>query len=1182
MRSVLLLLLCFNISSSLAADAVHSVPIFVLHSYNQEYPWTKGQQQGFVETLNSNSSRTYSIETEYLDTKRTDYSPAYAAMMAKFLREKYKGYQPAAIYVTDDNALLFALSYLSHIFPDVPVFFSGINNYDIKPKLDPAHVTGVFEKKDIVPNLHLMDLIDPTVREIVAVGDASTTDRAITSELRKEMTHYPDIHVSYLSSNLIDDLVRDLKGRKERFLFLTTLGSVKDREGHNLPLSQTISAIVNAGHFVVFSMEDAYLYPGVLGGFVTSGPLQGQYAARLLLRYLDGTPVSDLAPIETSPNEYILDETELKKAGLSPPKDLKGKVTLIHTIPSHYEANRTIILGALYGLTGLLFASLAILLFFVLRKNREIALVSQKNAEAKQGLDRAQRISHTGSWTYDMLGRYVWSDEMYRIYGVSSKSFIPDSESVSKLIYPDDQPAMRAWIEECISGQQPAALEFRCVWPDGSIHYIHGEVEKILDANGKPDHLSGISRDITERKKSEELELQLGNLLKASFNEIYIIDAHDLHFIQVSDDAQKNLGYSPSELKQLTPADIKPSATLESVAQLFAPLLRGEKTHLFYESIHLRKDGTTYPAEMRVQLTGKDRSLLMAIGLDISERKMAENKLRIASIAFDSQESIVITDANAVILQVNKAFSEDTGYSAAEVVGQTMDMFKSGRHDDAFYAAMWESINRTGSWRGEIWDRRKDGEIRPKYLTITAVKGNDGIITNFVGAHSDISARKISEEQIKILAFYDPLTHLPNRRLLMDRLHQALVSGARTGRKGALLFLDLDNFKILNDTLGHEFGDLLLQQVAQRLQSCVRDGDTVARLGGDEFVVALENLSEHVLEAATQTEMIAEKVLTSLRRPYQLNMHMYICTASVGAVIFNDQRASIEELMKHADIAMYQAKKDGRNAARFFDPKMQEAINVHAAIESDLRRAVEGNQFNLYYQIQVDEMHRPTGAEALIRWTHPERGLIPPQQFIPLAEETGLILPIGHWVMEAACAQLKSWQQDAFSRDLTISVNVSAKQFRRADFVMQVKALVQQYSINPMLLKLELTESLLLDDIEETIAVMSALNEIGVKFSLDDFGTGYSSLQYLKRLPLNQLKIDQSFVRDIATDESDKAIVKTIIAIARSLNLDVIAEGVETEIQRRYLMSNGCIHFQGYLFGKPMPIAKFEELLKQC
>jgi diguanylate cyclase (GGDEF)-like protein/PAS domain S-box-containing protein len=919
----------------------------------------------------------------------------------------------------------------------------------------------------------------------------------------------------------------------------------------------------------------------VLGGFVTSGPLQGQYAARLLLRYLDGTPVSDIAPIETSPNEYILDEVELKRAGLSLPKDLKGKVELIHPIPSYYETNRTIILGALYGLASLLFASLAILLFFVLRKNREIALVSQKNAEAKQGLDRAQSIAHTGSWTYDMLDNLTWSDEMYRIYRVSPKTFSPNGENFINLIYPDDQPAVRVWIEECFSGQQPAALEYRCVWPDGSIHYIHGEVEQIFDTNGKLAHLSGIARDITERKKSEELEQQLGNLLKASFNEIYIIDAKDFHFIQVSDDAQKNLGYSLSELKQFTPADIKPSATLESVAQLFAPLLRGEMTHLFYESIHLRKDGTTYPAEMRVQLTGKDQSLLMAIGLDISERKMSENKLRIASIAFDSQESIVITDANTVVLQVNKAFSEDTGYSPAEVVGKTMDMFKSGRHDDAFYAAMWESINRTGSWQGEIWDRNKNGEISPKLLTITAVKDSDGTITNYVGAHSDITERKISEEQINNLAFYDPLTNLPNRRLLMDRLHQALISSARTGRKGALLFLDLDNFKILNDTLGHEFGDLLLQQVAQRLQSCVRDGDTVARLGGDEFVVALENLSEVVLDTATQTETIAEKILTSLRQPYQLNTQIYNSTASVGAVIFNNQRSSVEELMKHADIAMYQAKKDGRNTVRFFDPKMQEAINVHATIESELHKAIDDNQFTLYYQVQMDNSFHPIGAETLIRWMHPERGLVSPLQFIPLAEETGLIIPIGLWVLETACAQLKSWQQDTSSCNLTLAVNVSARQFRQVDFVPQVRALVQRYSINPMLLKLELTESLLLDDMEETISIMNTLNEIGIKFSLDDFGTGYSSLQYLKRLPLNQLKIDQSFVRDIATDDSDKAIVKTIIAIAHSLNLDVIAEGVETEEQHKFLLNSGCRHFQGYLLGKPVPIEQFDTMLRK-
>jgi len=565
----------------------------------------------------------------------------------------------------------------------------------------------------------------------------------------------------------------------------------------------------------------------------------------------------------------------------------------------------------------------------------------------------------------------------------------------------------------------------------------------------------------------------------------------------------------------------------------------------------------------------------------IDAQQLSIEQLRIDATAFESHEGTMVTDAKGVILRVNQAFTNDTGYTAEEAVGQTARILKSGRHDAEFYKRMWESINRTGTWQGEIWDRRKNGEIYPKWLTITAVKDNDGVVTHYVGIHVDITERKAAENEIQLLAYYDLLTRLPNRRLLMDRLQQAIASGARTGRKGALLLIDLDNFKTLNDTLGHQVGDQLLQQIAQRLEACVRDGDTVARLGGDEFVVILENLSEHALDAASQIETVGEKILTSLRQPYQFATHKYESTASIGATLFNDKPQATNELLKQADIAMYQAKKAGRNALRFFDTKMQASITARVSLESELRKALEDRQFLLHYQIQVDSSHRPIGAEALIRWPHPERGMVPPAEFIPLSEETGLILPIGLWVLNTACAQLKIWELDAQTRDLVMAVNVSSKQFRQADFVAQVNAAIQRHAINPMRLELELTESLLLDDIEDTIATMNILSEIGVQFSLDDFGTGYSSLQYLKRLPLDQIKIDKSFVRDIATDMSDKAIVRTIVAMAKSLDISVIAEGVETEKQRQLLLKIGCAHFQGYLFGKPVPIAQFEALLKQ-
>jgi diguanylate cyclase (GGDEF)-like protein len=438
-----------------------------------------------------------------------------------------------------------------------------------------------------------------------------------------------------------------------------------------------------------------------------------------------------------------------------------------------------------------------------------------------------------------------------------------------------------------------------------------------------------------------------------------------------------------------------------------------------------------------------------------------------------------------------------------------------------------------------------------------------------------------AENEIKQLSFYDPLTGLPNRRLLLDRLHQAFAFSTRSGREGALLLINLDNFKGINDASGHDIGDLLLRQTAHRLESCMRKSDTVARVGGDEFVIMLEDLSEQSIEAAAQAEAVGNKIVATLSQPYHLATHEYHSTSCIGVTMFSDHRQSQEELLKRADIAMYQAKKAGRNNLRFFDPKTQDIINTRAALESELRKALANREFQLYYQIQVDDSHRPLGAEALIRWLHPERGLVSPAQFIPLAEETGLILPIGQWVLETACTQIKAWEQDALTRDLVLAVNVSAKQFYQADFVTQVKAVVQRHDINPSLLKLELTESMLLGNIEDTIAGMNTLKEIGVQFSLDDFGTGYSSLQYLKRLPFDQLKIDYSFVRNLAADSRDKAIVRTIIVLAQSLNMDVIAEGVETENQRQLLMVMGCTHYQGYLFGKPVPIEQFEELRTQ-
>ena len=563
---------------------------------------------------------------------------------------------------------------------------------------------------------------------------------------------------------------------------------------------------------------------------------------------------------------------------------------------------------------------------------------------------------------------------------------------------------------------------------------------------------------------------------------------------------------------------------------------------------------------------------------DITERQQSEQALRIAAIAFEAQQGIAITNSHRVILRVNQAFTTVTGFSAEEAVGQNTRIMKSGRHNSDFYTAMSQALESEGTWAGEIWNRRKNGELYPAWLSIGAVKDGAGLTTHYVAIFNDVTERVNALAQIDTLAFYDPLTLLPNRRLLLDRLDQALLGSTRRAGNNALLFVDLDNFKILNDTLGHGQGDMLLVQVAQRLKTCVREGDTVARLGSDEFLVMLENLSEDDIEAATEAETVGKSVLEGFKQAFSLELGPHHSTPSIGITLFGGQTLeSNEQPLKRAELAMFQAKEHGRNTLRFFDHKMEAAVNARVSMEAGLRDAIGKDQFLLHYQAQVTGKGWIKGVEALLRWQNPKRGMVSPAEFIPLAEETGLILPIGRWVLETACKQLVQWTDQPLMAHLTIAVNVSAKQFHQSDFVDQVLSTLALSGANPTRLKLELTESMLVDNVEDLIVKMNTLKARGVGFSLDDFGTGYSSLSYLKRLPLDQLKIDQGFVRDILIDANDAAIAKMVVALADTLGLSVMAEGVETEAQRLLLATLGCHSYQGYLFSRPLPIQEFEE-----
>jgi diguanylate cyclase (GGDEF)-like protein/PAS domain S-box-containing protein len=574
-------------------------------------------------------------------------------------------------------------------------------------------------------------------------------------------------------------------------------------------------------------------------------------------------------------------------------------------------------------------------------------------------------------------------------------------------------------------------------------------------------------------------------------------------------------------------------------------------------------------------------SASMALELQDQTRRIEANtsELRVAATAFETQEAIMVTNEKREILRVNQAFTRITGYTAEDAKGKNPVMLKSERHDDQFYRDIWDTVARDKYWQGEVWNRRKNGEVYPEWCTITAVTNAEGQVTNYIGAFSDISRNKHDEEEIHNLAFYDPLTKLPNRRLMLERLSYMLNNSMRQNHHGAILFIDIDNFKTLNNTKGHDLGDLMLVEVAKRLKACVRIDDTVARLGGDEFVAILEGLGAEHAQAVAQVETVVRKILIALNQPYFLRDHEYHSSASVGINLFCDKKFALDELLKHADTAMYQAKASGRNNFCFFDPEMQAIMEARAVLENELRHALPQRQFKLYYQMQVDRSGRLAGAEVLLRWQHPEKGLISPAQFIPIAEETGLILPIGTWVLETACAQIKSWENDSRTNRLCLSINVSVRQFYQPDFVEQARRIILESGIKPAMLKFELTEGLVLNNISDSIIKMKALEEIGVHFSMDDFGTGYSSLAYLTQLPLSQVKIDQTFVQNIFNKSTDAVIVQAIIGMAGNLGMEVVAEGVETEAQHDFLKRHGCNVFQGNLFSKPVPVAEFDAMV---
>ncbi|KFB77262.1 EAL domain-containing protein [Candidatus Accumulibacter cognatus] len=701
----------------------------------------------------------------------------------------------------------------------------------------------------------------------------------------------------------------------------------------------------------------------------------------------------------------------------------------------------------------------------------------------------------------------------------------------------------------------------------------------VHNAAGETPIIAVVLADVSEHRQAEQVSRLLLQAVEYSPVAI-VITSRNGEIEYVNPSFTQMTGFSRSEAIGQNTRFLKSGETPpETYQQLWQTLLEGKVWNGILHN--RRKNGELFWEQTSISPVFGDHGEVthyLAVKEDISDRHVTETRLRLLAGVFEhSAEAIMVNDRDNRILEVNKAFCRLTGYAADEVRGENPRRLSSGLSPPETYRAMWQSINRTGHWQGEIWDRRKDGSVYPKWLSISTICGSDGNIEHYIGSFVDISERKAAEERISHLAHFDTLTDLPNRSNLQGRLEQALAAARRDSqhRPLAVMFLDLDRFKNINDTLGHHVGDSLLLEVSKRLMASVRESDVVARLGGDEFVVVLTGAD------AIAAERVASKILTTLSQPYHLEGQRLHTTSSIGIAVFPGDGESVDILMRNADAAMYHAKSAGRNNMQFFTASMNQAASDRRQLEEDLHMALQKNQFILHYQPQVDELRRIVAAEALLRWQHPEHGLVPPNRFIPLAEDTGLIVPIGHWVLETACAQLRAWSVEARTRDLQLAVNVSARQFRQADFVEQLRKVIEYSGADPLRLKLELTESLVLDNVADTIAKMDVIKQLGVSFSMDDFGTGYSSLSYLTRLPLDQLKIDRAFVNRLPDNQSDAVIAQTIVTMGSSLGLKVLAEGVENEAQRQFLEDHGCHGYQGFLFSRPLPVDAFEQLLNQ-
>ncbi len=814
-------------------------------------------------------------------------------------------------------------------------------------------------------------------------------------------------------------------------------------------------------------------------------------------------------------------------------------------------------------------------------ENDDIKTALQKLKARENSLKKVEEVSGMGSWEVDLIThKSIWSDQSYRNYGYEPGEVEPTFELFFSHVIPEDLPMVQQKVKEGIESGNVTHITCRLKKETGEIaHFsIHGQT--IYDADGKPIKLVGSTLDITTEVKLQQQAQELSNILERSSNEIYIVHLETLNYLYVNQGASRALGYTSEELLTMNVREINPYLHEEEIHKLHTQLL--ETQHILNQTTHRRKDGSMYHVQSYIHVIEyKGEKAFVIFDMDIThEVELTLEYKKQAKILEHIHDSVISTDREGKITSWNNGSTTLLGYDAGEIIGHhILEVFHSDEERDLY--DIFRTLDKEAKLTIEGYMKRKDGKNIICDISLSVLKDDNGLIDGYIGYIQDISKQKETQkllaEQTRKLrhqAHHDTLTNLPNRTLFQDRLTQCIIHAKRNKQKFSLLFIDLDQFKKINDTLGHDIGDKVLIQTAKRLKKVLREEDTLSRLGGDEFTVILRDIAS-IQDAST----VAQKIIDALNSPICIDAHDLHVTSSIGISIYPDDATTESNLIKYADIAMYKAKDEGRNNFQFYSPEMTAVAFERVVMESSLRTAIKEEQFVVYYQPQINpKTDIIVGMEALVRWKHPHLGIVSPQKFIPIAEESNLIIGIDKLVMKQAFEQFVKWYKMGLNPG-RLSLNLAIKQLEKEDFLSTLFYTMAEMHFKTTWLELEITEGQVMQNPEASIEKLNKIHEMGIEIAIDDFGTGYSSLSYLKKLPLDKLKIDQSFVKDIPDDEDDAAITKAIIALGKSLNLTLIAEGVEDALQRDFIVKNGCDLIQGYFYHRPLPAEEIETLL---